>query len=151
MNIQATAVAGSGQLCPSAQPDMQDPIVLGVLGGDAAHPEVFYLNERLPADAAILARAGPAPTRVLRLAARCEESKCSHFDGADCRLATRVAKLLDPAVGKLPACSIRRDCRWFAQEGGEVCFRCPQVATESAMTDARFRAVALGVPELLAD
>ena len=143
MTSQATP--GGGELCPSAQPDMQGAIVLGVLGGDAGRPQVHYLNQRLPADAAILARAGPSPTRVLRLAARCEESKCSHFDGANCRLATRVAKMLDPVVDRLPACSIRRDCRWFAQEGGEACLRCPQVVTESADTDDRFRQVALGV------
>ena len=135
--------ATSGGLCPSAQPDMRDPMVIGVVA-DMDAPEVRYLNERLPLDAGLLRRAGDAPGRVLRLAARCEEKLCSHFDGEKCQLATRVARMLAPVVDRLPACAIRRDCRWFAQEGGAACLRCPQVMTESAMVSETFRKVALG-------
>ena len=47
----------------------------------------------------VLAMAAPLkPTEVFRLAATCAEHKCPHFDGADCRLATRVAKMLPPVI-----------------------------------------------------
>ena len=71
------------------------------------------------------------PTEVFRLAATCAEHKCPHFDGADCRLATRVAKMLPPVVDSLPPCVIRKECRWFAQEGAAACLRCPEITTVS--------------------
>ena len=36
---------------------------------------------------------------------------------------------LAPVVSDLPSCQIRDTCRWFAEEGGEACLRCPQVVT----------------------
>ena len=59
------------------------------------------------------------------------QHKCPHFDGADCRLATRVAKMLPPVVDSLPPCVIRKECRWFAQEGAAACMRCPEITTVS--------------------
>jgi hypothetical protein len=56
------------------------------------------------------ARAGPVPpTQVLRMAATCEESRCSHLDGSDRRLATRIVPLLPPVVAVLPSCAIRAE------------------------------------------
>jgi hypothetical protein len=71
------------------------------------------------------------PTEVFRLAATCAEHKCSHFDGADCRLATRGVKMLPPVVDSLPPCTIRKECRWSAQEGAAACMRCPEITTVS--------------------
>jgi hypothetical protein len=106
--------------------------VLGVVGGTADNPRVGYLEEPVPASAELLALAGPVqPTEVFRLAAPCVESKCCHFDGHDCRLATRIVQFLSVASESLPACRIRKDCRWFAQERGAACLRCPQVITQN--------------------
>jgi hypothetical protein len=33
------------------------------------------------------------------------------------------------AVEALPPCPIRKDCRWFSQEGGAACLRCPAITT----------------------
>jgi hypothetical protein len=145
MSDEAMRSAAGGALCPSAQPDMEGPIVLGLMADVDGVRQVQYLNERLPFTGEIAAQAGEAPTRFLRIAARCEESKCSHFDGETCRLATRIATMLEPVVDKLPPCSIRRDCRWYAQEGLPACLRCPQVVTESAGISEQFRKAALGV------
>jgi hypothetical protein len=71
------------------------------------------------------------PTRVIRFAAGCQEGACSHFDGHDCRLASRIVALLDPVVAALPPCPIRADCRWWRQEGRAACSRCPQIITET--------------------
>ena len=57
--------------CPSAQPGMAEPQILGVMSWEADEPRLAYLNAHLPATPEILGRAGPvAPTEVFRLAAR---------------------------------------------------------------------------------
>ena len=126
----STSSQGS-PLCPSAQPGMTGSVVLGIVGGSAAEPQVGYLVGSLPVTDEILAIAAPVkPTEVFRFAAPCAGSNCQHYDGVDCRLAKRVIHLLPAVVDVLPACSIRRDCRWWQQEGKAACLRCPQVVTE---------------------
>ena len=116
--------------CPSAQPGMPDAQILGIISRDADGPRLAYLNERIPATPELLAQAAPAdPREIFRLAARCEQSKCVHFDGARCQLATRIVEMLPEVTGSLPPCTIRRTCRWYQQEGRAACFRCPQVVT----------------------
>lgn len=120
------------KLCPSAQPGMDNCRVLGVVQQDGPAPRIVYLNELLPATDDVLALSAPLkPTEVYRLSATCAEHKCPHFDGADCRLATRIVQILQPVVEALPPCTIRKDCRWFSQEGGAACRRCPEVTTVS--------------------
>jgi hypothetical protein len=134
------------KLCPSAQPGMDRAMVLGVVQQDRPRPVVEYLNARVPATPEILALAAPLkPTEVFRLAATCAEHKCPHFDGADCRLATRVAKMLPPVVDSLPPCAIRKECRWFAQEGAAACMRCPEITTISYDLSPQVREVS-GLP-----
>jgi hypothetical protein len=111
---------------------MDECTVLGVVQHDGPTHMLAYLDHRLPATPEVLAMAAPLkPTEVFRLAATCAESRCPHFDGADCRLATRVVQMMLPVVDTLPPCSIRKDCRWFSQEGGAACKRCPEITTVS--------------------
>lgn len=125
----------TGCACPSAQPDMQGARVFGVRRRGPDGPQTGYLDHAVDVTPDVLAMTGPVkPTEVLRIAAACEESRCAHFDGTDCQLATRIVQLLPPVVAVLPRCAIRSDCRWFAQEGRAACLRCPQVVTE--MDDA---------------
>lgn len=127
------------KLCPSAQPGMDNCRILGVVQMDfqtevqqQPAPRVVYLNELLPATEQVLAMSAPLkPTEVYRLAATCAEHKCPHFDGADCRLAKRIVHILPAVVDALPPCTIRKDCRWFSQEGGAACQRCPEITTVS--------------------
>ncbi len=120
------------KLCPSAQPGMEKCRVLGVVQRDGPTPMLQYLAETLPATPEILAMAAPLKaTEVFRLAATCAEHKCPHFDGTDCRLAARVVQILPVAVDTLPPCIIRKDCRWYSQEGGAACKRCPEITTVS--------------------
>jgi hypothetical protein len=110
---------------------------------------VQYLNQLLPATPSILAMAAPLkPTEVFRLAATCAEHKCPHFDGTDCRLATRVVQILPAVVDALPPCVIRKECRWFSQEGGAACKRCPEITTVSYDLSAQVREVS-GLPVML--
>ncbi|HEU0119986.1 MAG TPA: hypothetical protein VFQ91_05625 [Bryobacteraceae bacterium] len=127
----------AAQMCPSAQPEMRDARVLGVIGGTADAPLVSYLNEMVPVSEEVLALAGADrhPADVMRFAARCEESKCCHFDGKNCNLATRIVQILPAVVEALPACLIRAECRWYLQEGRDACLRCPQVITRNYSAD----------------
>jgi hypothetical protein len=105
-----------------------------------------YLSVHVPATPDVLAMAAPLkPTEVFRLAATCAEHQCPHFDGADCRLATRVVQILPAAVDALPPCIIRKDCRWYSQEGGAACRRCPEITTVSYDLSAEGRTLS-GLP-----
>src|SRR5215470_12747533 len=118
------------KLCPSAQPGMDNCTVLGVVQQDGPSPRVVYLNQILPASQEVLDMAAPLkPTEVFRLAATCAEHRCPHFDGADCRLATRIVQILPAVVTTLPPCIIRQECRWYSQEGAAACRRCPEITT----------------------
>lgn len=132
--------------CPSAQPGMAGVRVLGVISRDGDKPALAYLDEPVAPTQEMLALAAPLPVaNVFRLAARCEETKCMHFDGARCQLAVRIAKMLPEVVDSLPACTIRPQCRWFRQEGRAACLRCPQIVTGTYEADDVLQKVA-GVP-----
>ncbi|MCX5512483.1 hypothetical protein [Kaistia algarum] len=139
-----TIAVGETLACPSAQPGMADLQVLGLVEHGPEGPRIAYLNARLPADEDLLARAAPAPpTAVFRLSGTCETRKCQHFDGKDCQLAVRIVARLPEVVSSLPPCNIRRSCRWFAQEGGAACKRCPQISTTDDGSHAELAAIAL--------
>jgi hypothetical protein len=134
------------KLCPSAQPGMDNCRVLGVVEQQGSTPRLVYLEQALPITPEILALAAPLkPTELYRLSATCAEGKCPHFDGADCRLATRVVQILPAVVDALPPCAIRKDCRWFSQEGGAACRRCPDITTVSYDLSETMREVS-GLP-----
>jgi hypothetical protein len=137
---------GMSKLCPSAQPGMDHCEVLGVVQRTDARPMLVYLQRPVPATDEVLAMAAPLkPTEVFRLSATCAEHRCPHFDGADCRLATRIVELVAPSVDVLPPCPIRRDCRWHSQEGAAACLRCPEITTVTYDVSAQTQAVS-GLP-----
>lgn len=118
-------------LCPSAQPDMPNSMLFGVVVGTPEQRRVGYLTQPKPVGREVLALAGPAkPTEVFRLAATCVDHGCKHFDGTDCTLAKRIVQFLPTAVSGLPPCKIRASCRWWRQEGKAACLRCPLVVTD---------------------
>jgi hypothetical protein len=134
------------KLCPSAQPGMDQCRVLGVVQRDEPAPMLQYLNEYLQATPEVLASSAPLKsTEVFRLAATCAEHRCPHFDGRDCRLATRIVQILPAAVETLPPCIIRKQCRWYFQEGGAACRRCPEITTVSYDLSPQVREVS-GLP-----
>ncbi len=111
---------------------MPGSAVFGVVLGSVEQPRVAYLDQPQPVTRELLDLAGPAtPTEVFRFAAPCAGGACQHFDGTNCRLASRIVERLPTAVDLLPECAIRDACRWWRQEGPEACFRCPLIATES--------------------
>ncbi len=119
-------------LCPSARPESEDSVVFGIISGTVAEPRVAYLKQPQPITDELIAKASPiTPTEIFRTAAPCATKGCQHFDGQDCRLATRIVEKLPAIAEELPPCSIRRDCRWWQQEGKAACMRCPQVITDN--------------------
>ncbi|MHC5729197.1 MAG: nitrogen fixation protein [Nostoc sp.] len=119
-------------LCPSARPESEDSVVFGIISGTVAEPRVTYLKQPLPITDELIAKASPiTPAEIFRTAAACANKSCQHFDGQDCRLATQIVEKLPSVAEELPPCSIRRDCRWWQQEGKAACMRCPQVITDN--------------------
>jgi hypothetical protein len=116
---------------------MDGAAVFGVVTGSARQPRVAYLATPVPV-ASIAEQLGDAdPTSVVRIGARCEESDCAQFADGRCGLAARVETQLPGVVTVLPRCAIRSRCRWFAEQGGEICRRCPQVVTLARATAQR--------------
>lgn len=125
---------------------MSDCHVLGVVQRDRPRPMVLYLQRPVPATSDVLELTQPLkPTEVFRLSATCAEHRCPHFDGADCRLATRIVQFLPEAVDALPPCTIRHDCRWYSQEGKPACLRCPEITTVTYDISARAQSIS-GLP-----
>ena len=138
---QIASSASASPFCPSAQPHMREPRVLGVVRDG----ETSYLDSHVPLTDDLVALTEPVgPSRVLRIAARCEENACTHFDGVNCRLAARIVQLLPAVSDALPACLIRAECRWYRQEGRAACQRCPQIVTEFSDGNEAFRRAAIG-------
>lgn len=116
--------------CPSAQPDMVDAHAFGIVSGTAAEPQIAYLKHNAEVTPAMMAELGDLdPTRVFRFSARCESTRCAQFADGQCGLGQRIAAQLPPVVAALPSCQIRATCRWHAENGDSICFRCPQVVT----------------------
>ncbi|KZL49340.1 hypothetical protein A2T98_13390 [Nodularia spumigena CENA596] len=95
-------------------------------------PRVAYLKQPQTMTEELIAKVSPAtPAEVFRTASTCATNNCQHFDGQDCGLVTRIVDQFPIALEELPPCSIRRDCRWWQQEGKAACMRCPQVITDN--------------------
>jgi len=130
-------------LCPSAQPEMEGSIILGVVGGSTEEPRLGYLSQPQPVTKkALLLAEGVKPTEIFRFAAPCAGTACVHFDGKDCRLASRIVKLVPTAVDEIPHCYMRPECRWWQQEGKAACLRCPVVVTENYQPSEELRSAA---------
>jgi hypothetical protein len=129
--------------CPSAPATAEDARVFGVYTGEPGAHRVGYLTEALPVSEKLLALAGDAePTKVFRIAGRCDSTGCKHFRDNSCTLAQRIVEGIRPVVNALPACQIRSTCRWFRQEGKAACFRCPLVVTNNPDTSEYEKAIA---------
>jgi hypothetical protein len=116
--------------CPSAQPDMVDARIFGVVAGTAEVPRVAYLKaDAKVTDEMLESLDELKPTQVFRYAARCEESRCAQYSNGCCSLGKRIAEMLPEVTETLPSCQIRSTCRWYAEIGRPACLRCPQVMT----------------------
>ncbi len=131
--------------CPSAQPEMKDAKILGVLEPGSGGVRLAYAAGDVPVSKRALDATGLVPpTLVYRFSAPCAEKSCTHFESGTCKLASRIVEGFDPVVQHLPPCSIRKTCRWYTQEGEAACHRCPQVTTQIMEPDPKVMAIANG-------
>lgn len=130
-------------LCPSARLEGKNSAVFGVIAGTLDEPHVNYFKQPQPVtDDLTLVTSPVTPTEVFRISAECAGKSCQHFDGQNCRLVTRIVNQLPVVTETLPPCSIRRDCRWWQQEGKSACMRCPQIVTDHYNSSQLARQVA---------
>jgi hypothetical protein len=114
---------------------MQQARIFGVLSGSATTPRVAYLKQEAVIPAHSLPDTqGLDPVEAFRFAARCEEGRCGQYANGRCSLGQRLADALPPVVDALPSCTIRPTCRWYAEQGSDICLRCPQVVTRIPLT-----------------
>jgi hypothetical protein len=121
----------TGRACPSSSLEHATHLV-GIVRDDG---RIAYISPALPLTPEFKASAAAAgePERRLRVAGACVEEACIQWDGVGCGLADRLVAQVGGRAGvdRVPACGIRRDCRWFAQRGVAACKVCPVVVTNS--------------------
>jgi hypothetical protein len=119
-------------MCPSAEPEMDDSVIFGIVTGTPDRPELVHLPQTKQIPPELLTLESPVkPTEIFRIAATCIEHDCQHFDGKQCRLIGRIVDGLPTVTESLPPCPIRANCRWWHQEGKEACRRCLQVVRDN--------------------
>lgn len=127
--------------CPSALCE-EDALVLGVVDPDGV---VAYIQPptRVSAEFVEQARALGHPERRFRFSSTCVEGACPQWNGHGCavidiaigpRPDDSVAGVPTVAKTALPACAIRRTCRWYAQRGAAACAVCPQIVADTGGT-----------------
>jgi hypothetical protein len=121
------------KLCPSA-PAQEGAVLLGVVQADGS---IAYLRDRIEVSRAFLeiASVGRPAEQRFRFSSPCQESACRQWADGRCSLPGRLAEVIpEPESDELPRCSIRANCRWFAQTGGTACRVCPLVTRNQLQT-----------------
>jgi len=124
-------------LFPSAR--CQDgAILLGIVLADGS---VAFAQDRIAVDEAFVRNAttegSRSPESRFRFSNPCAKGGCHQWTGSRCGVIdsvveeTREQHYQPRADAPLPDCSIRSDCRWFVQRGGEACAVCDLVVTET--------------------
>lgn len=128
--------------CPSAPADAEDARVFGVIGGTVAEPRLAYLAKDVAVtDEMLVTPEGISPTRIFRFTGGCVEGRCQQFSNGVCSLGKNIDRMLSPVVDQIPACTIRGSCRWYAENGPNICLKCPQVVTTLSIDDDALRSV----------
>lgn len=117
--------------CPSytCQPGAR---LVGVVGPDG---RLRYLHHAPSIDETFvqIAERGRAPELRFRFAGACVKCKCRNWEDGACGVVERAIRKDTEVSNKvLPACGIRRDCRWFAQRGTAACTVCPEIVRGAA-------------------
>ena len=114
-------------LCPST-PAADDAFLFAVVDEQV---ELRYIKTPIPIDEGLAhaLKKIDLPQRSFRFTHRCTE--CAHWQQERCSVATsvrRAAAALDE--DGIPACGIRKHCRWFLQEGATICSLCQYTVTK---------------------
>lgn len=122
--------ATDGKMCPSSV--MQEgAVLLGIVMPDG---NIAYAKDRIEVDANFAAGASsgnPAEQRF-RFSSPCMKGACKQWTNGGCGIIEAIVAEapVKTVAHSLPLCSIRDDCRWFAQRGSKSCEVCPMVITD---------------------
>lgn len=125
-------------LCPSARCE-PGATLLGMVRSDCTvgHlPQTYIVDEEF----AQAANAdGLAETRF-RFASACVKGNCSQWNGSGCGVVARAANELALKQSPvMPNCSIRPQCRWFAERADAACRVCHFVVTDDELASRTYR------------
>jgi hypothetical protein len=117
-------------LCPSARMK-EGAILVGIV---LANGQVAFSADRLVVNRDFVenARQGRSPEKRFRFGDMCVKSGCRQWTGERCGVVDQVLAAV-PAGERhaaLPQCSIRAQCRWYAQSGADACHVCPLIVTD---------------------
>lgn len=121
--------------CPSAPHQHPEAKLLGVVLEEDGEAQVAYLEKDTDVPDNFDAEAlGIDPGHALRFSAPCANKGCGQWRDGGCGLGKAIIEQLKPVVDVAPACTLRKTCRWFAENGTASCLRCPQITTRRHKT-----------------
>jgi hypothetical protein len=125
-----------GCSCPSA-PCAPGAVLFGVR---TSAGRIAYVRPAVRVDDDFVARAKlkGRPEARYRFSAPCIEAGCPQWTGTGCGVLDQVIAEESPlsaGAATLPACTIRRTCRWYAQRGRDACTVCPLVVADTGGTE----------------
>lgn len=110
-------------LCPAA-PLTEGALLFGMVD---RRGQVSYSQAAIPVTKKLLVELPVAAEDQFRFASACARSACVHWSG-ECSLSSRLSEFQtfgqDDAEEGLPSCSIRPQCRWYLQDGPQMCSHC---------------------------
>ncbi len=118
-------------LCPSAI-CKEGAQIIGIANSQGM---VDIIAKPLPVTAEFVevAKQGRAAEKRFRFSNTCVEKGCHQWTGKSCGVIEKIVGQLEEIESKiqLPKCGIRKDCRWYKQEGANACHICPYVITDN--------------------
>jgi hypothetical protein len=125
---------GETKACPSG-PCVEGALLLGVMT-ESGRLAYVQPSPRVDAEFVARARARGHPEARFRFSQPCVEAGCPQWTGEGCGVADKLLEEKPGATSAgLPACTIRRSCRWFAQHGADACAICPTVVADIGGTE----------------
>lgn len=119
-------------LCPSSL-CLEGSALIGVANSEGT---VDILPKPVPVTEDFVLAANEAdkrPEMRFRFANRCVQNACQQWNGKGCGIVDRVMDFIsiEEKIKKLPACGIRKSCRWYLQNGPNACAVCKFVITDN--------------------
>ena len=108
------------QLCPSASITEKSAHILGIL---TKNLEIHYVKDSIPVNNELkdILKKQPNLEGYFRFTAKCRH--CKQWQNNRCNVAYFANKIAD-STESIPHCRIKKNCRWFIQEGVSVCRSC---------------------------
>ena len=118
-------------LCPSA-PLESSSILVGIV---LKSGRIVYAAEELEVSGDFVesVKQSGAAEKMFRFASPCARAGCQQWTGTRCAIVDEALEFNQQFAesGEMPDCSIRAQCRWFAQTGPKACAVCPYIITDT--------------------